>query len=182
MKKKDEEAFLKSIINTLPIKKRDSLKKSQPILKKHPIKTKKISPPNILPSETEYKISKSKSFYKLEKSNINKKLKQGKIQIDKKIDFHGMSLIDAEELFFNSVTNCYKKNLRCILFVTGKKITKNTEEEDYSPKLYYGKIRNSFLSWVYKQEIQKYILSVEQAGIEYGADGAFFVYLRKPKY
>ena len=28
-------------------------------------------------------------------------------------------------------------------------------------------------------EIEKYILSVEQASMEFGADGAFFVYLRK---
>ena len=32
-----------------------------------------------------------------------------------------------------------------------------------------------------KQELQKFILSFEQAGFEYGADGAFFVYLRKQK-
>ena len=46
-------------------------------------------------------------------------------------------------------------------------------------KLYYGKIRENFFMWTSKSEVQKFILSVEQAGIEYGADGAFFVYLRK---
>lgn len=46
-------------------------------------------------------------------------------------------------------------------------------------KLYYGKIRESFFLWIAKENLQKYILSVEQAGIDHGADGAFFVYLRK---
>ena len=46
-------------------------------------------------------------------------------------------------------------------------------------KLYYGKIRQNFIIWISKNEVQQYILSVEQAGIEHGADGAFFVYLRK---
>ena len=46
-------------------------------------------------------------------------------------------------------------------------------------KLYYGKIRENFFNWINRSDLQKYILSVEQAGIQYGADGAFFVYLRK---
>ena len=47
--------------------------------------------------------------------------------------------------------------------------------------LYYGKIRSNFLSWIKKEELSKFILNVEQASIKYGADGAFFVYLRKLK-
>ena len=54
-------------------------------------------------------------------------------------------------------------------------------EADYKNKtrLYYGKIRSAFSSWIKKPEIEKYILGVEQASMGYGADGAFFVYLRK---
>ena len=42
-------------------------------------------------------------------------------------------------------------------------------------RLYYGKIREAFNYWIRKPEIEKYILSVEQASMEFGADGAFFV-------
>ena len=45
----------------------------------------------------------------------------------------------------------------------------------------YSDQKKKFSS-IYKnlsENLQKYILSVEQAGIEYGADGAFYVYLRK---
>ena len=35
-----------------------------------------------------------------------------------------------------------------------------------NPKLYYGKIREAFLSWVIKPELAKYILSIEK-GIKY---------------
>ena len=56
---------------------------------------------------------------------------------------------------------------------------KKDKNEDGDIKLYYGKIRTNFFIWIKKPEIQKYILSVEQANIAHGADGAFFVYLRK---
>ena len=67
------------------------------------------------------------------------------------------------------------------MFITGKGILKKSDETNKDTKLYYGKIREAFFSWIQDKEMQKYILSVEQAGIEHGADGAFYVYLRKQK-
>ena len=113
---------------------------------------------------------------------MNKKLKKGKIPIDKKIDFHGMTVFEAERLFSQTVITCYENNFRNLLFVTGKGVLKKHNENLHQVKLYYGKIRGGFFSWVKKNELQKYILTVEQASIEHGADGAFFVYLRKKKF
>ena len=181
MKKKDEDAFLRSVLGALPIKEKNKIKKDIPVLKRY-IQTKKILKNTVIKSITEpNKNIQASNFFKLEKTTINKKLKKGKIPIDKKIDFHGMSALDAEELFFNTVLSCYKKNLRCILFVTGKGVLKKKNNENEKIRLYYGKIREMFFSWINNKKIQKYLLSVEQASIEYGADGAFFVYLRKQK-
>jgi len=182
MKKKDKEAFLKSITGTKPIQKKDSIKKS--ILKSEnlnieKINTKKIIIKNLIEPKTLILETKKNNQNKIEITKINKKLKKGKIPPDQKIDFHGKSLIEAEELLCNTVISCYNTNKRCILFITGKGV--NKKEADYSDetKLYYGKIRSAFSSWIRKPEIEKYILSVEQASLAYGADGAFFVYLRK---
>ena len=60
-------------------------------------------------------------------------------------------------------------------------IQQKNNEEQVETKLYYGKIRNNFLLWTKKQELKSFILNVEQAGIEQGADGAFLIYLRKRK-
>ena len=182
MKRKDKEAFLKSIKGVSPITKNNKLEKPTPQknTSQEIKKTKKI-----ISLETSPKIEKKeikKSFYKIQKNTINKKLKKGKIPIDKKIDFHGMSVFDAEQLFEETIVNCYNNNMRCLLFVTGKGVLKKNENELSGPILYYGKIRNSFFSWANKEKIQKYILSVEQADIKHGADGAFFVYLRKTKF
>ena len=182
MTNKNDEAFLKSIIGALPIKKNNTIKKPNvktKLSKKINIKNQHDIDKSTLSTKTKLN---NQSFYKLEKTTLNKKLKKGKIPIDLKIDFHGLSVFDAEELFFKTIVDCYKKNLRCLLFVTGKGALKKNNDQHDSIKLYYGKIRNSFFSWTTKKNIQKYILSVEQASIDYGADGAFFVYLRKQKF
>ena len=45
-----------------------------------------------------------------------------------------------------------------------------------------GKYEITLWSGPKKKELSKFILNVEQASIKYGADGAFFVYLRRQKY
>ena len=171
MKKKDKEAFLRSITGTKPIQKKDNIKKS--ILKSENLKIKKINTkkikiknliePKIITSEI-----KKNNQNKIEITKINKKLKKGKIPPDQKIDFHGMSLVEAEELLCNTVISCYNTNKRCILFITGKGVNKKESDYKNETKLYYGKIRSAFSSWIRKPEIEKYILSVEQASLAYG--------------
>ena len=115
----------------------------------------------------------------IQKSGINKKLKKNKIPINKKIDFHGCSLDDAKKIFFNTINDCFSKNFRCILFVTGKGLIKKETDHLQDAKLYYGKIRNNFLDWANHSAVQSKILNVQQASAKTGGDGAFYVYLRK---
>ena len=68
------------------------------------------------------------------------------------------------------------------MFITGKGLFKVKKNNDYdSPKLYYGIIRNAFKEWVKSTKLSRLILSYENASIEHGGDGAFYVYLRKKK-
>ena len=127
MKKKDEVAFLRSITGTTPIKKKNTLKKisiSVNKLKKTEINTTKIFIENLTKPKPNTKEKNLSVIKKIEKTSVNRKLKRGKILPDKKIDFHGMFLLDAEELFNETVVNCYNNNQRCILFITGKGIYK----------------------------------------------------------
>ena len=182
MKKKQNDIFINLIKGVTPIKKNNKIERDIPAINKEisfqkstenkvsfSEKKKIFTPPNI-------------SKFEIETNKTNKKLKKGKIPIDKKIDFHGLSLLDAESLFIYTINSCYKKNLRCILFITGKGVLKKNTNDWGESKLYYGKIRSNFLVWTKKKELSKFILNVEQASIKYGADGAFFVYLRRQKY
>ena len=120
MRKKDKEAFLKSITGTKPIQKKDNIKKSiitNENLNTKNIKTKKIIIKKLVEPQVITTGIKKNYKNKIEITKINKKLKKGKIPPDKKIDFHGMTLVESEELLYNTVLNCYNANKRCILFV-----------------------------------------------------------------
>ena len=175
-----DDFFLKQMKGVNPIKKNNRIQKKDPKTnykfgKKNIVKQNKIITPNV--STT----IKNSEFF-LEKIDLKKNIKKGSFNIDKKIDFHGKSLLESEEQFNNTIIESYKGGQRCLLFVTGKGLykSKNYIESD-EPKLYHSIIRSSFVEWVRSKKFVKYILSFEQASIEHGGDGAFYVYLRKNK-
>ena len=179
--KDDNNIFLKYLEGVKPLKKNNKVIKPIPKLIKsnNPrVKTKEIKN-----DETYEKIINVATQQKtiIQKSNINKKLKKNKIPIDRKIDFHGCSLDEAKKIFFNTINDCFLKNFRCILFITGKGSVKKENDYSQETKLYYGKIRGNFISWTTHNAVQSKILNVQQANIKSGGDGAFFVYLRKNK-
>ena len=175
----NKDAFLRSVLGANPINKTNKIKKEMPKEKKIILKKNSINVGKTIVEIKEDLTKHNTSVFTLEKSSINKKLKKGKIPIDKKIDFHGLSVLEAKDLFSTTIINCYNIDFRCILFVTGKGVQKKIFNNEDNTRLYYGKIRESFFVWTKEQNMQKYILAVEQANIEHGADGAFFVYLRK---
>jgi len=177
----DNNIFLKSLPGVRPLKKNNKITKYVP----KPIKS---NTPNIIIKETEsdtiYEKTKNVTTQQktaIQKNDINKKLKKNKIPINRKIDFHGCSLNEAKKIFFNTINDCFSKNFRCILFITGKGSIKKENDHSLETMLYYGKIRNNFLNWINHNAVQSKILNVQQANTKSGGDGAFFVYLRKNK-
>ena len=175
-----DDFFLKQMKGVSPIKKnnrikKENLKTNYKTTKKNIVKQKKITIP------TASTTIKNTEFY-LEKIDLKNEIKKRSLHIDKKIDFHGKSLLESEEQFNNTIIESYNKGRRCLLFVTGKGLFKSkSSEESEKPKLYHGIIRSAFVEWVRLKKFSKYILSFEQALIEHGGDGAFYIYLRKNK-
>ena len=176
----NDDVFLKQMKGVSPIKKNNRIKKEDPktnykSAKKNIVKQQKVITPNVSTG------TKNSEFF-LEKIDLKKGIKKGSFYIDKKIDFHGKSLLESEETFNNTIIKSYNSGQRCLLFVTGKGLfkSKNYEESD-KPKLYRSIIRSSFVEWARSKKLSKYILSFEQASTEHGGDGAFYVYLRKNK-
>ena len=151
----DDDIFLTQVRGTKPLKKSGRYVKEIKVKRTNKDSIKKNKSTKI--KETQVKIKETQVF-KEEKFNvksfsnnnfiIKKRLKRGKIYIDKKVDLHGCSLDQARKKFFETIDSCYFANKRCILFVTGKGM-KNPDENNKRLKLYYGKIRENFKSWVY---------------------------------
>ena len=178
----EEDFFLKNMKGVKPFKKDTSIVKTKTTNEKNVELNKKTNTKNTNKQTiTEDKVSSSE--FKLSFGGINKELKRGKINIDRRIDLHGYSLVKAHEKFISEVKKNYNKNKRCLLFITGKGIHNKTENDhDKSQKLFYGKIKNSIINWINEYDLKKYILTYQDAGFEHGGDGAIFVYLRKKKF
>mgnify|MGYP001330151145 CR=1 FL=1 len=181
MNNEENDLFLKQMRGVTPIKKNNRTPNKKIINKNNLIKKKTtLAKANNL--QIEKKRDTKQSHFALESSNIRKNIKKNILKIDKKIDFHGKSLLEAQEIFSSTVITCFNQHKRCLLFITGKGVFKpKNHDESISPKLYHGVIRASFFDWVSSKRLSKYILSYEQAAIEHGSDGAFYVYLRKNK-
>ena len=174
------DVFLKQMKGVSPIKKNNRIKKEDPKINYKSEKKNTVKKPEVINPNVNTVIKNSE--FSLEKIDLKKGIKKGSFHIDKKIDFHGKSLLDSEERFNNSIIESYNSGQRCLLFVTGKGLFKSKKlEESDKPKLYHGIIRSSFIEWARSKKFSKYILSFEQASIEHGGDGAFYVYLRKNK-
>ena len=178
----EEDFFLKKMKGVKPLnkdkrntKKTNTNKKFEKINKKNEIKK--------IDKNPFFENKKNTSEFNLLFGEVNKELKKGKVKIDRRLDLHGYSLHEARQKFEIEVKKNYSKNKRCLLVITGKGVHKKTiNEEDLSPKLFYGKIKNSIINWINDEGLKKYILTYQDAGIENGGDGAIFVYLRKNKF
>ena len=178
----EEDVFLKYMKGVSPIKKNNRIEKEKPKIIKNIIRKKNTTNKTEETKSADNKIIKNTTL-KLEELNIKKNIKKRVFTIEKKIDFHGKTLLESEELFTKTILNCYDKGFRCLLFVTGKGVFKKKDFDDINkPKLYRGVIRSGFTNWVKSSKFSKQILSFEPASIEHGGDGAFYVYLRKKKY
>ena len=177
----ENDFFLKQMKGVTQIKKSDRLQNTK-LIKKTKWK-KNYQKPNTNSAPKKNITTKIQNTnLSLERVSIKKNIKKNILKIDKKIDFHGTTLLEAEEIFSSTVIDCFNQHKRCLLFITGKGVFKpKNHDESISPKLYHGVIRASFFDWVSSKKLSKYILSYEQASIEHGSDGAFYVYLRKNK-
>lgn len=178
----ENDFFLKQMRGVNPIKKNNRVEKEKPNTKNKKIQKKiKILKKDNIGIKIEKKHVRN-SVFDLENINIKKNIKNKSFSIDKKIDFHGLNLLDSEELFSNTILDCYNAGLRCLLFITGKGLFKIKNNNEFGlPKLYHGVIRTAFINWVTSNKLSKKILSYEKASSEHGGDGAFYVYLRKNK-
>ncbi|PPR45026.1 MAG: hypothetical protein CFH18_00040 [Alphaproteobacteria bacterium MarineAlpha5_Bin8] len=180
-KEKNSDLFLLSLKGTRPIKKTNRITRPIPEQKESiSRKSEKAKKLTTLKTETIAR-HKKKYEHKIETNKTNKKLKKGMIPIDKKIDLHGYSLNEAKSVFEATVEECFKKNLRCLLFVTGKGLKSTGGSGLCGEQLYHGKIRKNFVNWAEDKSNSNKILNIQQANPKYGGDGAFFVYLRKQK-
>ncbi len=102
----EDDLFLKQMKGVTPIKKNNKLSGQKKKIKNKTIKeNKKITKVKTPVSEPKHNLKQPKLT--LEKTSIGKNIKKRFFKIDKKIDFHGKSLLEAEEIFSSTITECF---------------------------------------------------------------------------
>ena len=118
----EEDFFLKNMKGVKPFKKDASIVKAKITNKKNVKLDKKTNTKNTSKKIiTEHKVSSSELKFSF--GEINKELKRGKINIDRRIDLHGYGLVEAHEKFISEVKKNYNKNKRCLLTVSYTHLT-----------------------------------------------------------
>ena len=157
-----EDFFLNKMKGVKPIKKQETVtKKINQNKKKFNKKINTQTNEPIFLDQKKFNKEISKTDFELSFGDLNKELKRGKVKIDRRLDLHGYSLISAHEKFKEEVRNNYNNNKRCLLVITGKGVHKKLDNKENEPlKLYYGKIKNSIVSWIKDEELKKYIFNI----------------------
>ena len=121
------------------------------------------------------------NFLSNSESLPNKDL-NSKEKIAKKIktfDLHGFSLSDANKKVTELILDSYEKRVNKLLIVTGKGLHSQNEKDPYVSKD-LGILKYSIPEFIKNNsEIMKKINAIENASIEDGGSGAFYIYLKK---
>ena len=114
--------------------------------------------------------------------NLPNKDLNSKQKTNKKIytfDLHGYSLDDANKKTEDLIRDAYNKDISKLIIVTGKGIHSDNEKDPYISKD-LGILKNSVPEYIKSNiELMSIINSIEEANIEDGASGAFYIFLKK---
>ena len=114
-------------------------------------------------------------------SNKDLYLSNNKIEkeIIKTIDLHGFSLENANNVIEEFIIQCVKKNVNKIIVITGKGLRSKSIRNPYVSKD-LSILKHSVPDFIKsKPNLMKIIQKIEEAKIEDGGGGAFYIYLKK---
>ena len=113
------------------------------------------------------KPSNSKIVIKKEKSsNSLKNFKKKKLEPDISLDLHGYTLYSAKLLLQKFISNCYEKNIRNVLIITGK---------GHNNK---GALKEEVPIWLCDKLFNKYVVNFNVAPSQFGGEGALLVRIK----
>lgn len=100
---------------------------------------------------------------------VKKKLAKGHLQIEARIDLHGLFQGEAHDLLLDFILRAHERGLRHVLVITGKGRSLGSE----------GALRRAVPLWFSKPEFRFLISSYEQAAHHHGGEGAMYVRLSR---
>ncbi len=155
--------------------------KNESSLAETPISTrdrKPAEPPKrpALPHPTRQKVPPLSDFDR----KAVRRIRSGRIEIEARIDLHGMRQDEAHRALRSFVGGCHGRGLRWVLVITGKGRAQQANGEDAS--FYIGEergvLRRSVPRWLADADLRSMIVSYTTAALHHGGEGALYIQLR----
>lgn len=106
------------------------------------------------------------------------KLKKGKVEIDYKLDLHGLTQIEAKQALEQAILGAWKNKLRLILVITGKGL-RQSKSNELSDNGATGVLRRIVPRWLKEAPLSNFVLAFSSAQQTHGGSGALYVLLRR---
>ncbi|MBN9080596.1 MAG: hypothetical protein BGP04_20205 [Rhizobiales bacterium 62-17] len=107
------------------------------------------------------------------------RLSRGQIEIDARIDLHGMRQATAHAQLIAFLHRAQAAGGRTVIVVTGKGSTRVADDE--MPYREAGVLKRSVPMWLSAPELRTVVLGFEEASIRHGGSGALYVRLRSKR-
>jgi len=110
-----------------------------------------------------------------------RKLSSGRIEIEGRIDLHGMRQSEAHTALLRFLTRAYAQGKRWVLVITGKgaPIRSAYDERLEREGEERGVLRRNVPRWLAEPDIAPIIIGFTTASIRHGGEGALYIHLRR---
>jgi DNA-nicking Smr family endonuclease len=100
----------------------------------------------------------------------DRKLKRGQMEIEARLDLHGLTRERAHEELLRFIMRCYDRELRCVLVITGKGRAEKP-----------GILRAAVPEWLSSAPLAALVLRFYNAQPKDGGAGALYILLRRQR-
>lgn len=110
-----------------------------------------------------------------------RKIARGHIEIDARIDLHGLRQAEAERRLRAFLLDSRSQGFKTVLVITGKGAERETGGRHHDPeRSERGVLRRSVPMWLEQPELRACVAGIAPAHIRHGGNGALYIHLRKP--
>lgn len=130
---------------------------------------------------TEVKPSLRQNVPGLDKRTAER-LRKGKMDIDGKLDLHGLTRAEAHRRLRSFITAQQIQGKRCVLVITGKGSSRQkTDDAPFMAPERTGILREAVPKWLTAPDLRHLVIDIRHAQPKHGGSGALYVLLRRSR-